>query len=1418
MIKLHKILIVFIVTLTLFLSAACTKQSSPDVDEGIQRGQEEVERLEACTQTNFNFGVLLHRNLLLLFQCTRWDKDFPELYKSLTQIQGNHWDHFIEPINKEFIENLKRRDRVFSSIRTLDAQNGLNDLSKVLIALNEDNFFDALKSAFECVENPASAKCLQRRGEIKRQDFKNIFSILKAEEKTLKTFLNFLNHFNSMLESHPKELSEDVRKFYQSPGYVKARLMLFDSMMRKVQAGLDVNDRTFLTKVLRARESKSETTWIYNWLRSSDLGELKFDNLLKYPISGDPALFEEARGFKKAYSDSFTCTIKSDENPNQLVEFDVKKYVDQFETIYKERSYKNYYEYSSSLLFGLSISEEICKEVRRNDYGVDFFNLFTKFNQFNSEKKYYEFVKFLIQLPVKDLSSGDNFTTRLYLFDFFISDVFTSFNNLNKEIVEKAPDFYKLLLKILNTVDPVAHDELGHLLGETLSVDSQEKLESLSRFWLFLNDKEKNFLFNFIDRHYDEGTNFNLLFTFYETLLVEFIEVQPLFIDRWLQDDQKLEASYAAVEDISKNLAGEKTLADLKKFLSRDQILKVLEVLSGGSKIIDEAQEELRFRYSSAYLANSQIDKFSLEVKAVETGNYDATAFIGCMQAMNKVEGGLYIFVRELPNVCQSLTSDYIGLKFFSWLNHISETYQDKNGVDLLDKTGILNPHIINTTVGNISLFDSVLAKAGSALPIKGGVEYFLTSMKYHLEKLSLKNLLDKNVKFVASWFKVEEEKNLIHRNGVVKKATSETSTQNIKGFFNNLPHLLKDYQVWYGKNKESAYAKVPYDAKFKCESVINQFVALNPCPSKETVKKYAKEMAFYFTKVWEKSEGSALSHLIPALKTGEGIKIPLNVDKQEKYRMTVKETLGYFYDSFDRSLPVNNLKMLYVHQNGKSSYENLTTLERIEVVIRDVRFGHNYLGVAFLNAVTQTNDYNEEVSDRKKLLQRCLKIPGIRCSKPITKDELRMANNAVEAFDSLLDINNGRGKGSKLQYGKFLQTFEQTLVASSAKDAQEKKFLALKDDLLVLHNGRMLSNMVLVNTWSNAARVLSDRVGRTRADFDKFISSNEIARIDKMLLYGFDVKDAVATSERLVDKLAAPQSNGASILDDSIDWIASLNYEESRIFEETLAKLLVVSTYLGSPDVVYGEGFNDPTLKERYKNNNLFQIFKTLERGISFYSNLKSVFPQDASLINVIRPINRFVSFMADQLSENKPNVAYYVLNDVFSALDLVLFEKVEDPRMDQSNLATVEGVDLLLKSLESKAFVDDFYKIIQANYTYLSSLHTDEAAWFGTFAENLTRVMKKEELSFIPYRDYLEFTAKNYVCQYDLQDCARNKHFDEVALLVDYLATEDKEGKTNLAKGLDTLFVKNFDQIDQLLKDVLPAVKVKAVKIPLR
>jgi hypothetical protein len=1412
---------------------SCSRQSASGVSDPEVRNKEEQQRLDACSNLNLNLGILKYRNVLYLFNCTKWNKEFPHMYESISKIPADSWDQFFNPINEAFLDKIEKRNKIFKNIRELDSKNGLDDLSYVLVALNETNFFDSTMAMFKCVENPKLDICENRKNIPLKKSLKNIIHLVEINPEVISELGVLAKHLNVAIGDNQEKIRSEVNKFRFAKEFIPIRLRMVDSLAQKVKEGLSNEDRVFLSKILSINGSNQDVPWIYQWLKDEKFNRNKFRDLIEYSSIANPDVIPDLRAVKELYNAGINCTYQADNTSNTVLDFDLKTSIGDYVTQIKLKDYKSFYDFTSMHITGLKTASGFCKELSDNQYNANLVKIATKVAEFFSEKKNYDLIKFILNYSTTKADQNKNFEDNMYFGDLLTANLFKSANGLNGFISNSTREFFPVIYDVIIQLPPDAIINLAKIAEEVLKAENESKLVGIADFWSFFNDEEKNFVFNFVDRHFDKDINYVLLFDFYSKFLDDLHEALPILKDGWTGNVEKDEKSYLALQDLFYNLSGKETLIDFKKFFSRDQILKVLEILSNGQKIVNDAVAEIKYRDSTTYIANAKQEKYKYEVIKYNPGSdkdYDAKPLLECMHVFSDIQNGFYELVKNLPQACRAITNENISFRLFGWLNNIENDFvKYKKPIEskdsLFDDRGLLSPFMLNTNIGLIKIADKVVGPTGMSEPTKNGVQYILDSFNYYLNDKNGIAEIDNQLSLINDYSKILPEKNIIFRNSLIKSYSLPDNFSYAKHFFISISNLFVDFGNWIknGNYEKAANRSLgSYDPNNSCVKSINQNISQNACPSKDAIKTWGNDILLLLQTTWEKEMGSPLKYLLTGFKMNGYLEIPLYGKETTKYRLTLSDNLKYLYDTFDKNLKndVNNLSMHYVDEFGKDFDVNVTTIERVETVIREVRFQNNYLGATYLNHIVEGKDYNKDVKQRKFLMDSCIKIPSVRCGRPMSPSDLRMAKNALEAFNSLLDVNNGRGLEPKLNYGNFLKAFQQTLIASSSKAAQEVTFFPAKDEVLKQHNGRLLGDLTMINGYSNASRFVKDRIGRTRREFEDFLNREDFKRVDRVLLNGFDLNIAIPTAERIVNKLQlVPKDEKQNLFGATVDWVADLTYDESRLLEDTTARLLVVGSYLGTPDIVFNSQLN-PKDFDRYKNNNLFQMFLASEKLIDYWPTLKNYFPKDSRLIDAIKPLNNFLYFLTKKLNEtNEPskNYAYIALNDAFLILQAIMFDDVQDGRIIGKLEQTFHGIDFVLEGLKNSNLVIKTYSSIKSGYKYSDAFFERSGEFFASLGQNINRLCINSTFDLTPIREYLNFSSKNAICVVGDSKCLPNYHYDEISTLSNYLIQKDDKGISNLNILNQKVFKENLINIEQMINEIMPCLRIKSVKVPL-
>lgn len=1424
-----KLLTISIIGFLFFGTLSCQKQSVPDIEKDFKT-VEEQRRLEFCSDVDLTNNILDHYNVQLLFKCMRWDKEFPSLFLAITKIQKHNWNHLMMPLNDAILKNPKQKERFFRNIRELDSVEGLDDLSFVINALTETNFYDATKDLFECIQDPTLKVCDNRQGRIpSKSDLIKILKFLEVEPKALSYTSNFMKHLIIAIGKEGEPFRSEVLKFAKVDKFIDMRLKVVDMVARKAEEGMSEEDRELLSKLMLIGNQDGSAPWIYSWLQNKDLTVEVFLDLLRYPFDTNPQLVKDLRGLSFAYNDGLKCGAQTNYN-GQLVDFNLVNHIGNYVEVIKNKGQDQFIDFSIRDIAALKLAIPVCAELERNKYNTNFLTFMTKMTKLLSNREYYDLFSFVVQHTTAKADANKSFADNLYFFDFLSKNVFESVNNLNQTIYGITPDYYGVAFKIIKNLDKQAYLDLGRS-GKMLFVpENDQAFKGLALLWNFYSPQEKNFLFNFLDRHFQNNTNFILLFDFYTKLLDDSVEMLPSLQKAWNSDEITREQSYSSLEDILPKFNGRDTLADFKKFFSRDQILKVLEILSSGTQINENAKRDLRYMYADNYInvVKDEYYKYDVIVKPTSLTNKDLKELLKCVDSFESTSS-FYDLVKNLPSSCLSVEKDYFGVRIYKWLSQFDKTFLLQNpSIDMkksiLDNEGLFSPLMLNTNLLTLKVLDETSAKLSGQT---SGLVYVLDKLSFYLydfkfnEKLFGVDLASASLDWLVAFdneFKGELD---FYRSSLLKEWTSEENFKRTYPLLVLSTDLLKNYGKWlesdqYIKSKFKNYPAQPDE--YKCEKYLDQLSGPYNCPSKEQVKTHTANIIKTMGTVWEKQYGSPIGGILRSFKNGGGILVPFESKKPKKYYLTLKESLESVFDLTDKSLAVNNQKVSLVNEKWNTVNPTLTTMERIETVIREVRFDNNYLGVAYLNYVVAAEDYNEEVKDRKGLLSKCLKVPGVRCGRKMSDNDLRMAQNSLKVYDGLHDANNGRGLEPKLKYGKFLGAFQQTLVASSAKKAQERNLLPLDQDDLRKHNGTLLADLSLMAAFSNLGRYVRDRIAPTRAGLNQFLNRKDVKKVDEALLRGFDLPATTVAGESLMKKLLIKDpKSGKTVVDLAVDWTAGLNYQEQRRVEETFAKLVAIGAYLGSPADVYGETEQTATLDEmnlRYKDNNLFDVFITTEKFFDLWPLLMDAFPKDAKLIDMIREISPIVDFIHGELlksDSSKDSDAYRFVNEGYIVLKELLFEKREQLNYN-FNINSITGVDLAVAVIKKPELLKSAFQMIRQNFSFLSQFQADQGSERVTrLAEYLNAFLNHPKLDAAALRLYFENSSRPLSCFSDSGLCESNYHYDEPMKIIRYLASKNQSGQQRFYEISHTLFKEERGNVDDFIKNILPSVILK-------
>lgn len=1391
---------------------------------------------------NFIKGFFVHDNVKNLFQCLGWNRTYAYIYNSIEEIDTDKWNHLLTPTGREFFDNTKRRDRIFRYIRKLDSKKGLDDLGRVITALNRTNFYNSIDALFSCAEKPSLSTCKKRSPNLAtKTEIKEFLKFMMVDSDLYGHSSNVLRNTVRAIGDKDSELRNEVNEFYTMIGFKNLRRSLITRLLNTVNRGISNKERTFMAKIFFTVSKDDKKPWLHKWFTNEKLDDESFNGLFNYPVSVNPNFIKDSLALQNAFKENLVC---ESQDGDKYIEINVKKHLETFLERLSRSSFEEFQKFALQNTATLTAARTFCPILEgytskityikgnlevTEDYTLRFIDVIAGLADFLGEETNFDLIRI-----IATASRGESPSNILYALEFLSGESFQVFNELNKVILKESKGFYPLVLKIIKNIDEDIYSQVGAIVLTMMDEGNESKFKALASIWNFWTEQEKDFLLLFIDEHLKEETNFIALFEFYADLLNEFPGVVDSVAEELSGDDIKLEKTFYALRDVARQFRSKDSsvkpeddplLNDLREFFNRDQILKTIEIISRGVLIDSPDLADFQIDYVDNYVQSARQTPFDFQWT---DSDIPTDSIVRCIKEMSKPEQNFYTLIRELPEACKESRNHEVTIRLFSWMDKIDKEYHStntrgNNGKGLFDELGLLSPAMMGT---GVSLLKFIQEEFGRA---RDGFEYTVDKLKKYLSDLEISLLGQKG--FVAplehmieQWNrfnKISGANGRFHRSFIFKELAIKEEWPVKRALVSKLAKVLTDYQSWVDSGQAAKVTVIKLEQqpeKYKCENYQNTKIGNNPCQEREGLYKGVEDLLRHLARSNADDRPTAVGQLVRSSIAEQGLLIPYDRDDQTLKRMTLKETMEMMYRLTDKSIELNTKKFPYYPKGVRPNkveeedyLQPMTTMERIEVTIRDVRFDMNYLGAHYQNAVARSIDYDKVVEGKGKLFKTCLSVKF--CGKFFSRDQYRMGVNAIETYFGLLDANVHFG------YGDYMKGLLSIVVGSSSKIAAKDATIRMKvgrNEVVVpyiqtkkqlkKHNGVILTDLAMMSAFSNGGRVLRDRVGRTQKEFDQFLASKGLNLVNEKILEGFERVGGEAAAVELINKLLKVKTpEGRLVHQDIIDFFSGLEYSELKFVERTISDMLVVFSYVGVPSWIPKEK-RDSAKYKRYQDSNYYSLFQYLGEIVELYPALKGKFPNRADgteikVLDVLKAVASPLKLFRKKLEAENQDY-YIVLNEMFLGLNKFLFSL--EPRSKN------RGIVLLLNFLRDPSEIEDLYLNMRSLYALLDVMHDDEQKGsFSEIASNVEKLNKTEKLNFEALREYINHTTREENCtQSDntIRSCVNNPHYDEFAKLGEYVLRRDISSKSNLSKALDTLLIEERDNLSKLVKDFTP------------
>src|SRR5690606_903316 len=197
--------------------------------------------------------------------------------------------------------------------------------------------------------------------------------------------------------------------------------------------------------------------------------------------------------------------------------------------------------------------------------------------------------------------------------------------------------------------------------------------------------------------------------------------------------------------------------------------------------------------------------------------------------------------------------------------------------------------------------------------------------------------------------------------------------------------------------------------------------------------------------------------------------------------------------------------------------------LERLEIVIREIAFSHNYYGAYFVNEVSRAKNYQRKTKRLRLSLKAMAKaMPFFIRMNYVEQDDRRHLVNITNNYSALYELDYIVPKYSKGSYADLIQSVLSLLVESSAKDVQTLGMMNRPNpEVEKKHNIGFITAIVNMSGFSKLARFIRDYISPNKEDIfesskakkimewlNKELSTNENIEYLKDILTRLSIKD----------------------------------------------------------------------------------------------------------------------------------------------------------------------------------------------------------------------------------------------------------------------------------------------------------------------
>lgn len=601
-----------------------------------------------CSNILFQGQVLSKTNILNIFECSGWGKQYPDLVSAIEKADETAVNQTFKIINDQFFSTKEQRKAFYEIVATAEERGEMKSISTLLVrglsdhkilgqmskALNSQKFSLTERSDFMKVLSPSNEENLK---------------LVRALKNLAKAFENHKAKIHSLLTAEDKKLLVP-----------KARSFLGDFSSK-----MDARNWNQLSQVIYYDESS-----IQNWAVDGLSGDLR----ILLDVIEHPTFYKDASYLKNSVDNGMGCT-----NRANVKEFHIN-IGQELKHIIESLKFDNKDSLEKVLLHGLTkyvAFQGFCEEQERQQ-GIKSFYMVLKhaFNVLPSTHDYI-FLKKIHRIFDED---------RFGFLGFLSSNSFASLRNLFVELKTDGRDaeLVRSLYELLGELSNEDLKTIANFINDLSIPNTKAKVwhSSWSKLWIGLTEQEKDDFINFLGVFLQEDIPAPDTINIVEEVMLQFPGFTPNMADALSDEGYQEQLRY--VVDV---LAPDKVQTDLSGFLSNKGLFEFISILTQEFEAPERIKPEIRTeRIPNVYvrdvatMESVQTRRCFFEL----TDNYDK-------------DPSYYNLINGLPESCKNILGKvgFVG-QIYLWMNASDAYFRKEFQVyDFHSATGVWAPGML---------------------------------------------------------------------------------------------------------------------------------------------------------------------------------------------------------------------------------------------------------------------------------------------------------------------------------------------------------------------------------------------------------------------------------------------------------------------------------------------------------------------------------------------------------------------------------------------------------------------------------------------------------------------------------------------------------------------------------------------------